>query len=405
MEAEELQREANAMQEQLIRIRRVLHAHPETGFDLSNTKLLVKQELQDMGYQPIDCGRSGLFVLAGGKRPGKTFLLRADMDALPVREETKLDFASVNGNMHACGHDLHTTMLLGAARLLKKYEENIEGTVKLMFQPAEEILEGARDMIENGILENPRVDGAFMIHVMTDVPLAPGTVVIPSKGVSAPAADMFTITIFGKGCHGSSPDEGVDPLNVAAHILLAMQEIPSRELAIQDEAVLTIGTMHGGMAPNVIPDTVAMGGSLRAYDEQIREFIKKRLKEITAGVAQTFRAEAEVVFASGCPTLINEEGMVEHAVRCARELLGQENVLSAGQLQGAGKKSGGSEDFSYISQKVPSVMAALAAGQADQGHGYPLHHPRVTFDEEVLATGSVLYAYMAMQWLVEQKDR
>ena len=266
MTSETLLREAEALGDQVLAERRALHQMPGTGFDIGDTLAYVKAELTSMGYQPEDCGRAGVVALAGGKKPGKVFLLRADMDALPIREESGVEFASQNGRMHACGHDLHTAMLLGAARLLKAHEEEIPGTVKLMFQPAEEIFEGSRDMIEAGVLEDPKVDAALMIHVMAGMPFPAGTVIVSAPGVSAPAADYFTIKVQGKGCHGSMPNTGVDPLTVAAHILIALQEIHARELAMDDRAVLTIGTMNAGTAANVIPDTVTMGGSIRTFD-------------------------------------------------------------------------------------------------------------------------------------------
>ena len=254
MNAEKLKREAAEMSAELIAHRKYLHAHAETGFELKNTLSYVKKELEKMGYAPKPCGKAGLVALAGGKKPGKVFLLRADMDALPIREQADVDFACENGCMHACGHDMHTAMLLGAAGLLKKHEAEISGTVKLMFQPAEEIFEGSGDMIRAGVLEDPRVDAALMLHVMAGMPFDPGTVIVSGAGVSAPAADYFEIRVKGKGCHGSMPNMGIDPLTAAAHILIALQEIQTRELAMTDRAVLTIGTMHAGTAANAIPD-------------------------------------------------------------------------------------------------------------------------------------------------------
>ena len=190
MTAEELLQEAAGYEEKLITTRRFLHTHPGTGFDIEDTVAYVKQELIAMGYEPKSCGRASLIALAGKKENGKTFLLRADMDALPISEEADVEFASTNGKMHACGHDMHTTMLLGSAKLLKDHEDEINGTVKLMFQPAEKIFEGSHDMIEAGLLKNPDVDAALMIHVMASMPMQAGTVIVSDGGVSAPAADI-----------------------------------------------------------------------------------------------------------------------------------------------------------------------------------------------------------------------
>ena len=407
MKPEILLSEAERISEIIINQRRTLHQMPGTEFDIGETLAYVKKELEDMGYTPEQCGRAGLVALAGGKNPGKVFLLRADMDGLPIREEADLDFASKNGRMHACGHDMHTAMLLGAARLLKEHEDEIEGTIKLMFQPAEEVFEGSKDMIESGLLENPKVDAALMIHVMANMPFPAGTVVVSAPGVSAPAADYFDIKVQGKGCHGSMPNTGVDPLTAAAHILISLQEIHARELAMGEKAVLTFGTMNAGTASNVIPDTVTMGGTLRTFDEESRSYIKNRMSEIAQGVAQAFRAEAEVIFGSGCPTLVNNRDMSLSCEKYVKELLGPGKAFSVTELNamggGSSSKTAGSEDFAYVSQQVPSVMLALASGQPDKGYCYPQHHPMVKFDENALPGGSAVYAYTALRWLEEQK--
>ena len=408
MTSEQIKKEADALRETIVSDRQYLHAHAETGFDLHDTLAFVRKQLADMGYTPVDCGKAGLVALAGGKKPGKVFLLRSDMDALPIEEQSGEGFACPNGRMHACGHDMHTAMLLGAARLLKQHEDEIQGTVKLMFQPAEEIFEGSSDMIGAGLLKNPDVDAALMIHVMASMPFAAGTVIVSPPGVSAPAADYFEIKVQGKGCHGSMPNTGVDPLNAAAHILIALQEIHARELAMNDRAVLTIGTMNAGTAANVIPDTVVMGGSLRTFDEETRAQIKQRMTEIAQGIAAAFRAEAEVVFGSGCPTLVNNAELAACAAAYVKELLGEGRAFSAAELSAMGgeqKSSGaaGSEDFAYVSQQVPSIMLALAAGQPEKGYRYPQHHPMVRFDEDALSAGSAVYAYTALRWLEEHK--
>ncbi|MCM1261588.1 MAG: M20 family metallopeptidase [Butyrivibrio sp.] len=406
---EELLSEAEQLKETIIADRRFLHLHPGTGFDIQDTVAYVKQQLTDMGYEPQPCGKAGLVAIIGkGKtgQAGKVFMLRADMDALPINEEADVEFAAKNGKMHACGHDMHTAMLLGAARLLKKHEDEIEGTIKLMFQPAEEIFEGSNDMIESGILQNPDVDAALMIHVMAGMPFPAGAVIVATPGVSAPAADYFEIRVKGKGCHGSMPNMGVDPITVSAHIVIALQEIQARELGIAEQAVLTIGTINAGNAANVIPDTVVMGGSIRTFDEETRSFIKQRMCEIAQGVAQSFRAEAEVEFGSGCPTLVNDKTLTDKAYQYAKELLGEGKAFSSKDLSSSEdrrktSKTAGSEDFAYVSHKVPSVMLALAAGTAEKGYIYPQHHPKVMFDEDALSAGSAVYAYMAMRWLKE----
>ena len=400
--------EAAAYQEQLVQTRRYLHSHPETGFDLKNTTEYVRKELIAMGYEPVMCGKSGIIALAGKKKSGKVFLIRGDMDALPIKEESDVPFSSDNGKMHACGHDMHTTMMLGAARLLKSHEYEIEGTVKLMFQPAEEIFEGSDDMINAGVLNSPDVDAAMMIHVMAGLPIPAGTVISCDGGVSAPAADYFYIDIQGKGCHGSMPNNGVDPITIAAHIITGLSEINSRELGLSDDAVITIGTINAGNAANVIPDTAHMSGTIRTYDEETRSYIKQRVSDIASNIASAYRGSASVTYGSGCPCLLNNPDLATCSAKYLNELLGPSRTFTAAQLNamsggGQASKSTGSEDFAYVSQKVPSIMFALAAGTPQDGYCYPQHHPKVKFDEAILSEGSAVYAYTAMRWLEEHK--
>lgn len=399
MTKEQIMLESQELHEQMREYRRWLHAHAETGFDLVQTKPYVKGALEDMGYTVQDCGKAGLMTTAG-KEGGKVFLLRADMDALPITEEAELDFASRNGKMHACGHDMHTAMLLGAAKLLKTHESELGGMVKLMFQPAEEIFEGSKDMIEHDILDNPKVDGALMIHVTAGIPIPAGTVIVSSPGVSAPAADYFTIRVQGKGCHGSAPQNGVDPLTAAAHILIALQEIHARELASTEEAVLTFGTFHGGDVGNVIPDSATLGGTIRTYNEKTRSYLKERMTDIAQGIASAFRATAEVTFGSGCPTLVNDKELSECVTGYLKDLLGAHGAFTTAELsRGKPSRGGGSEDFAYVSQEVPALMLALAAGEPKKGYPFPQHHPKVKFDESVLPTGCAVFAYTAMEYL------
>ena len=401
MTKEQIMQEAAALQEEIKAHRLWLHTHAETGFDLTETKPYVKSALAEMGYTVQECGKAGL-VTTVGKPGGKVLLLRADMDALPIAEEADVDFACKNGRMHACGHDMHTAMLLGAAKILKAHESELDGMVKLMFQPAEEIFEGSKDMIASGVLENPRPDAALMIHVAAGMPLPAGTVVVSAPGVSAPAADYFTIRVHGKGCHGSAPQNGIDPLTAAAHILIALQEIHARELSASDEAVLTIGTFHAGEAGNVIPDTATMGGTIRTYDEKTRAYLKERMTAIAQSIAEAFRASAEVSFGSGCPTLVNDKDLSEKVTGYLKDLLGANRAFTTAELSG-GKpaRGGGSEDFAYVSHEVPSLMLALAAGEPSKGYVYPQHHPKVKFDESVLSTGAAVFVDCAINYLRE----
>ena len=395
---EKLLNDAKKLQHELVGYRRYLHEHAETGFDIPTTYDYIKTTLQEYGYTPKKCGRAGLVVTVG-RKSGKTLLLRADIDGLPITEKTGLAYACKNGNMHACGHDLHATALLGAAKLLKMHEKELNGRVKLLFQPAEELLEGAKDVIDGGILSDPKPDAAVMVHVLTGTPLPVGAAVVASGGVSAPAADFFHIKVQGKGCHGAAPWNGVDALTVAARILLALQEIAARELPASTPAILTIGTVQSEGADNAIADSAILKGTLRSFDEGARKQVKKRMEQIAKHTARAFRATAEVVYNGGCPTLINDEDISAFAEQVLKKTLGEKQVYTSNGLGGDVRaNNGGSEDFAYISHKIPSVMVALSAGQADKGYPYPLHHPKAAFDEGVLWQGSAIYASIALAW-------
>ena len=393
--------EAKKMNDQLISWRRHFHKNPEVGMDLPNTTDYVMEKLRDMGYQPMEICKSGVLAVAGGKNPGKTFLIRGDMDALPIAEETGLSYDSKNGYMHACGHDLHTSMMLGAAKLLKQHENEIKGTVKLMFQPAEENLQGAKAMIGAGILENPKVDAAMMIHVFADVPYKPGTVIFPGGGPVGTTSDWFHIKIKGKGGHGSTPHLTIDPLNAAVHIYTALSEIISREVDPIEMAVVTVGEMHGGSTGNIIPDTAFLQGTIRTFDDKLREFIKKRVVEIAEGICDSFRCKAEVRLFNSCPVVWNDKELNASLAVNNMEMLGQEIVLDYEAKTGETHKMNGSEDFAYVCEKVPAILVKLIAQGNEGGVNFPHHHPKVMFDESVLAIGAAVYANSAIEWLKE----
>ena len=375
--------------------RRYLHAHAETGFDLHDTVDYVWKQLKDVGLAPKKCGKCGIIADIG--RGERCVLLRADMDALAIREEADVPFASTNGCMHACGHDMHTAMLLEATRLLKARESELPGRVRLMFQPAEEVLLGAADMLDNGLLEGVQVSAAFMIHVLTNLDLPAGTVIVSAPGVSAPAAGMFEIRIQGKGCHGAMPHTGVDPVSIAAHTVLNLQQIQSRELSLTQPCALTIGMLQAGDSANVIPDQAVLRGSLRAFDDETQHYLIRRVKEIAGGTAELFRGSAEVQMLGGAPTLMNDEKLSGLAAAALKKLLGDDRAMLSSELGGDTRKSSGSEDFAHVSHVVPSLMVALAAGQPQSGHEYPAHHPKTLFDENVLPIGAAVYAMLAME--------
>ena len=371
--------------------RRALHERAETGFDLKETRKYIKEQLKALGCAPQNCGKAGITALIG-KKTKRCVLLRADMDGLPMSENTGLPFASKSGNMHACGHDMHAAMLLGAAKLLKEKENGLKGCVKLLFQPAEEILEGAKDCIKAGVLNDPKPQAAFALHVSTGNDLPTGAVVLSTREIAAPAADYFEMEVTGKSCHGATPDKGIDALNVASHILLALQTLSSREQAVENPFVLTVGKMQAGSAGNAIAENAQMQGTLRAYDEQTRAYIKERIKEIAKNTAKAFHAQANVRFLGGCPTLKNHLKLVEFAETEIKKLFGATALV---KTDGRG---GGSEDFAYFSHELPSILLVIGAGEKKKGYDHPLHHSKTDFDEAALGVGSKLLAHLAIKW-------
>ena len=267
---------AMELKEELTANRRWLHQHPELDLETKETTAFVTEKLREMGCNPVPVSPNGVLVTLGPST-GKTFLLRADMDALPIQEESGLPFASsTDGKAHCCGHDLHTAMLLGAAKLLKERESELTGTVKLLFQPGEENMKGAKAMIRQGILESPHVDAAMAIHVNSVVPTGK---LLVFTGPACASSDLFTIKIKGRGGHGSTPNKTIDPLNVAAHILISLQELQARELKAGETGVLTIGSIQGGDTFNVIPSEAVMKGTIRTYSSEVQELLIRRMKE------------------------------------------------------------------------------------------------------------------------------
>ena len=400
--------EAQADKDIIINDRRALHRHPGTGFDIPFAVEYVTNALKEMGYDPQPCGKAGVVALAGGKKPGKCFMIRADMDALPILEESGEEFSSeIPGKMHACGHDNHAAMLLEAARLLKRHEDEICGTIKLDFQPAEEIFQGAADMLANGLLENPHVDKAMMIHVAAGIPLPAGTVLGNSAGVSMAACDFFDVTVKGKGAHGSAPNAGIDPIVASCTMVQAIQEIQSRELMINDEVILTVGYFNAGATNNVIPDSAKFGGSLRTFNEEARAEVKKRVTEICEGVSKAFRTEVTVEWGHGCPTQVNDKELADCIPGYLKEMLGPYGCMTVAEMAamapsgGRSAKAAGSEDFAFVSQAVPSYAVFVAAGSPKEGYCYSQHHPKVRFDERCLPVGAAVYAQAALRYLEE----
>ncbi len=383
---------ALAIKDQIIADRRTVHSFAETGFDLPQTVAFVEARLRACGLEPLRVGRAGVSCLIGSGA-GKTILLRADMDALPMAEQTGLPFAAGNGNCHSCGHDCHTAMLLGAARLLKEHESELAGRVKLMFQPAEELLAGARDMLANGILEHPAADAAMGLHVAVGVEgcSEPGTITY-KPGCASFSGDAVRITITGKDAHGSTPCAGVDAINIAAHIIIALQAIPAREIPCEQQAVVLVGMIRGGTSCNTNAGSCVLEASIRADSVEGRAFLKQRVAEISRATAATFRGRAEVEFVYGMPSLYNDPALCRDLSGYCRELLGGEAVIESDRMSG-------SEDFTIVAQKVPSVFFQLGAGSAAGGHLCGMHNPGMVVEEDVLPTGAALYAHCAVRYL------
>lgn len=380
------------IQEELVQIRRDLHQIPEIGLDLPQTSQYVFDKLLEYGYEPERIIDSGI-VATVGKEGGKVLLLRADMDALPIVEDTGLEFASTNGNMHACGHDNHTTMLLGAAKLLKEHEDELEGMVKLMFQPAEEVFLGAKAMLEAGVMENPKVDAAFGMHDSTDFPVGQFAY---GYGTTMASSDNFEIIIYGKGAHGATPYQGKDPINVAVKIHEALQSVIARQIDAQKLAVLTIGQIEAGKAGNVIPDKALMRGTMRAYDQESRDIMYTSMRRIVEDIAHAFECTVEVNDLANVPAFVNDDYMMNLYLETLEELGYSKDLIHE-------RKSLGSEDFACIAQLVPTAFGTIGLAPAKEEDRQPLHRPTTVFDEDGLHIGTAIFLSFTKKWFAENK--
>lgn len=384
--------EAKIIYDDLVDYRRTLHRNPEIGFELPKTIKFVTDRLTEFGYDYEIVEDSGVVATVGSG--GKVVLLRVDMDALPIKEQSGEEFSSENDFMHACGHDYHTTLLLGAAKLLKQNEDQLEGTVKLLFQPAEELLIGGDVMVKAGVLENPTVDVALGVHVNTQVD--PGIYTL--KGIMMASANNFRIKVKGFGSHGAYPSLSVDPVNIGAHIVVRAQEIISRELPIDQNVVITMGRFHGAGARNVIPEEVIIEGTLRSFSSEAQEHAKKRLIEIVEETARTFRGEASLEYLSDVPVLITDPDITESF---------NQYIAPVAEAAGLEMKNAvpmsGSEDFAYITDRVPSAHFWLGTPHPELETQFALHHPKVKFDESQIPMGVAAMAEFATKWLADNK--
>jgi len=346
-----------------------------------------------MGITYCTAAGTGIVALIEGGKPGPTLALRADMDALPITEETGLSFASTNGNMHACGHDAHMAMLLGTAKIINGIRDRLSGNVKLLFQPGEEGHGGAEQMIADGCLENPSVDAITGLHVGQIFPEVKTGQVGYCEGPILAAATAFTVTVRGKSTHGALPHLGVDAITVAAEIILALQKIISREMDPLDPAVLTVGKISGGEALNIITPRVTFSGDFRTLHEANRQFITERIGEISYSVAKANRAEAEVEILGGYPSTVNDSEFTKKVVDAASNIIGSEQLIEIK------KPNMGTEDMALYLEKVPGAFFVLGTGNPGKGITYPHHNSKFDLDEDTLWIGPAIFCQLALDYL------
>jgi len=383
---------AELLKDEIVANRRVLHQFAEIEFDLPQTTAFVTEKLKEYGLDPLPVGKAGIVCTIG--KGEKTFLLRADMDALPIPETTGLPFAATNGNSHSCGHDAHTAMLLGAAKLLKDMEDTLPGCVKLMFQPAEEILGGAKDMIENGVLGSPKVDVAAAMHIMTGIEAAQAGCVYFKPSSLTVSADSIRVEVKGTEAHGSTPYLGVDAIHIAAQITIALQNIVTKELPANEFGLVLVGKISGGTAVNIVADSAILNVTCRGSTNEIRAKLRNRIKEISESIAKIYGGEANVIFEYGMPPLVNDNTLCADMEKYCVDLLGAENVKPMPGFNG-------SEDFSMVAEAVPSVLFTFGVGSLEEGHDHYLHHASLQINEDVLYKGAAVHAQCASEWLKE----
>jgi hippurate hydrolase len=402
MELSTLRDEALDLLDETVELRRTLHRWPELGNDLPVTRENVLAALEGLPlHLTLHETTSGIAALLDGGQPGPTVLLRGDMDALPMPEDTGLDFASkVNGAMHACGHDTHTAMLVGAAKLLSARRADLPGRVLFMFQPGEEGFGGARFMLDEGLLDLPPladgsespITGAYALHMSASLP----TGWIASKGGSIMAsADQMLIKVIGRGGHGSQPHAALDPIPIACEIVQALQTMVTRTIDVFDPSVVTVGRITAGTTNNVIPETAEIEGTIRALSERTRTKVRDGIQRVATGIAAAHDAEVQIDFFDGYPVTVNDVGSAEFSLDVARELLGEHSVVRMpNPVMGA-------EDFSYVLHRLPGSMMFLGATPLDKNpaKAAPNHSNRVYFDETAMVNGITVYAGMALRHL------
>jgi len=388
---------AKSLQAEIVENRRTIHAFGGTGFDIQPTTDYVVSKLREYGYQPKIVAKTGIVCTVGNG--DKVILLRADMDALPMQEETGLSFACTSGSAHTCGHDAHTSMLLAAAKMLKTVENDLKGTVKIIFQPAEEIMQGAIEMIHAGVLENPKVDFAFSMHniVGTECPGMPTGAMRYTPGYTYTSCGWFEIEIVGHGCHGAKPNEGVDAVNIGAKIVTAIHEILAMEVQPTECAVMTVGQFEAGSAPNVISERAILRGTIRTYNAKVHAFVKDRLVNISETIAKAYRGTAKVHFSDEIPAVYSDLTNSVDIRKYYTEIMPEHYVFETAP-------SMASEDFAFYGEHIPTVMVGLSLGCPEEGYLYGGHHPKMNINEEGLPVGAALYAQVAYRWLEDHAN-
>lgn len=389
--------EAAALRDELIARRRDFHQHPETAFEEVRTAGIVARELNALGLEvQTGIGKTGVVGILEGDEDGPTVLVRADMDALPIMEENDVDYAStVAGKMHACGHDGHTAMALGVAKIFSKHRDKLSGRVKFVFQPAEEIGAGARAMIADGVLEGPRPDVSLGLHLWNDIPL--GQVGVADGPIMA-APSIFEIEIIGRGGHGAMPEQTVDPVVCAAQIVMALQTIVARNASPLDTAVVSVTTVKAGDALNVIPSQATVAGTFRTFTDDVLKLVDQRIHEIATNTAIAMGCTAKVHTAHQAQPVVNDP-QVGARVRDAFRKLGmnEENFLLNERTMAA-------EDMGYLMNEVPGMFFFVGSANAERGLDYTHHHPRFDFDEEALPLGVALLSAAAAEYLLKEES-
>lgn len=375
-----------------IDMRREFHMYPEVSWEEVRTSQRVQEELKKIGVPFTVVANTGVVATIEGGQRGKTVALRADMDALQVQECNEVPYKSKHeGIMHACGHDGHTSMLLTAAKILNDVKDDIQGTVKLIFQPAEELAQGAKKMIQEGVMEG--VDGVFGIHLWSDVEV--GKVSI-EEGPRMASADMFKITVKGLGGHGSLPHQGIDAVVVASAIVMDLQSIVSREISPLKSAVVSIGKFQSGTRFNVIANEAVLEGTTRCFDPEIREEFPKIIERIVKNTAKSYRAEGSLEYTLGTPPTVNEKKYSQLAAKTVEKLYGKEAITKLEKLTGA-------EDYAMYLEKAPGIIAFVGIRNEEKGIYHPHHHEKFDMDEDALVIGSALYAQYALDFLAEEE--